>query len=278
MNKHRTCGAIALALLLAAPAAAQETASDKASLAFSDATRPGMLKVQLINGGITVRGYEGREVVVEATLRGESSRRRQDPASAGMKKLQFGSTGLSITEDNNVIEVETGSFSHAVDLNIQVPRRTSLQLGCLNDGDVKIENVTGDLEVENLNGSVKLTGIGGSAVVHAMNGEITVVFTEIAPDKPMSFSSMNGSIDVTLPATLKANVILESQNGDIYTDFDVKMETRAREPVVEDSRGKGGKYRVQVDKAIRGSINGGGPDFMFKTFNGTIYIRKPGAK
>jgi hypothetical protein len=45
-------------------------------------------------------------------------------------------------------------------------------------------------------------------------------------------------------------------------------------PVVEDGRPHGGKYRVKVDKTTVGTINGGGPDMEFKTFNGNIYIRK----
>jgi DUF4097 and DUF4098 domain-containing protein YvlB len=45
-------------------------------------------------------------------------------------------------------------------------------------------------------------------------------------------------------------------------------------PVVEDGRSKGGKYKVKIDKTTVGSINGGGPDLDFKTFNGNIYIRK----
>jgi hypothetical protein len=44
--------------------------------------------------------------------------------------------------------------------------------------------------------------------------------------------------------------------------------------MVEDGRSKGGRYRVRVDSTTAGSINGGGPDFTFKTFNGSIYIRK----
>jgi hypothetical protein len=29
-----------------------------------------------------------------------------------------------------------------------------------------------------------------------------------------------------------------------------------------------------VDRAIYGSINGGGPDFEMRTFNGNVYVRK----
>jgi hypothetical protein len=65
----------------------------------------------------------------------------------------------------------------------------------------------------------------------------------------MSFSSLNGKIDVTLPAGVKARLRLKASNGAIYSDFDVKMEPDGTR-----------------------SINGGGPEYLFQTTSGTILI------
>ncbi|HWB97412.1 MAG TPA: hypothetical protein VG672_11935, partial [Bryobacteraceae bacterium] len=84
-----------LALSGLAPAAAQ----DRTSIAFSDPSRPGTVKVALLNGGITVRGYAGKEVVVEARPHGE--RRKPAPARAdGLRRLEDPSTGLNIEEQD----------------------------------------------------------------------------------------------------------------------------------------------------------------------------------
>ena len=45
-------------------------------------------------------------------------------------------------------------------------------------------------------------------------------------------------------------------------------------PQVEDNRKKGGRYRVQFDRGTNGTINGGGPEMQFTTFNGNILIHK----
>jgi hypothetical protein len=90
----------------------------------------------------------------------------------------------------------------------------------------------------------------------------------------MSFTSLNGKIDVTLPADTKARVRLKTDNGAVYSDFDVKMEPDASKPVVEDNRGQGGKYRIKMDRSVYGSINGGGPEYRFETMNGNILIHK----
>jgi hypothetical protein len=39
--------------------------------------------------------------------------------------------------------------------------------------------------------------------------------------RPWLFHTFNGNVDVTFPATLKANVKLKSDQGDIYSDFDI---------------------------------------------------------
>ena len=55
------------------------------------------------------------------------------------------------------------------------------------------------------------------------------------------------------------------------------MQASSSQPIVEDSRGHGGKYRVKIDKTVKGTINGGGAELQFTNFNGQIYIRKAGA-
>jgi hypothetical protein len=90
----------------------------------------------------------------------------------------------------------------------------------------------------------------------------------------MSFSSLNGKVDVTLPSDAKARLRLKTTNGAVYSDFDVKMEPDASKPVVEDGRGQGGKYRIRMDRGVYGSINGGGPEYSFQTMNGSILIHK----
>jgi DUF4097 and DUF4098 domain-containing protein YvlB len=125
-----------------------------------------------------------------------------------------------------------------------------------------------------MNGAVTVTNASGSVIANSMNGKINVALNRVTPGKSMSFSTMNGTIDVTLPADVKANLKLKTDNGEIYTDFDVKLDGTSHPPVVEDQRKSGGRYRVKVDKAMYGSINGGGPEMQFVTYNGNILIHK----
>ena len=272
LDQTRKYGVAAIGCILLTVAGTQaQVAGDRVTVPFSDPTRPGVVKASVLNGGITVKTHEGKDVIVEARLRERESR-----TSGSMKRIPMTSTGLTVEEEDNRISIGTDSNQRTIDLTILVPTNTSLILRSVNDGDIEVTGVNGEIDVNNINGEVTLKNIAGNAIAHALNGKILVNFTSINA-KPMAFSSMNGDIDVTFPATLKANVNLTSNQGDVYSDFDVTMQPTAPKQIVEDGRGKGGKYRVKIDKIVRGTINGGGPEIQFKNFNGDIFIRKAGA-
>ena len=252
-----------------------QDSGDRITVPFSDPSRPHTLKVGLINGGITVKGYDGKDAIIE-TRGGQSSEREHHraPRSAeGMKRITNTALGLTAEEEDNVLTVGAHPGREA-DLVIQVPVNTSLKLSCINGGDIVVDRISGEIEVNNTNGGVTLTNVSGSVIAHALNKDVVVKLNKITPDKSMSFSSLNGDIDVTLPADTKARVKLKTDNGDIYSDFEIRMDASARQPVIEDGRPNRGKYRVRIDHAMFGTINGGGPEFQFQTFNGNIYIRK----
>jgi hypothetical protein len=146
-------------------------------------------------------------------------------------------------------------------------------IDALNSGSVTVENVEGDLEIENLNGPVTLTSIAGSVVADATNGAIKATMTRLNAAKAMAFTSLNGVIDVTLPAAARANLKLRSDMGDVYTDFDIQLGAIPPPPARENRRGGGGT-RIEVNKSVTGTINGGGPEIELRSHNGSVYLRR----
>jgi DUF4097 and DUF4098 domain-containing protein YvlB len=193
-----------------------------------------------------------------------------------MHQIDVGGRGFSVEEDHNVVTVipDMRGGPRGENLTIQVPVNTSVQLKTVNGGNVDVTGISGDLDVENTNGSITLKNVSGAVVAHTVNGAVTVSLDRLATDKPMSFTSLNGRVDVTLPADAKARLRLKTTNGAVYSDFDVKMDPDNSKPVVEDNRGKGGRYRIRMDHGVSGTINGGGPDYTFQTMNGDILIHK----
>jgi DUF4097 and DUF4098 domain-containing protein YvlB len=263
---------IACAVAAAMPAVAQS--GDRVAVQLSDPARPAVVKASLIAGSINVKAYDGKEVVVEAHSRNRESGSSE---SGGMRRIPMTSTGLSVEEENNQVRVGTDSYQRPIDLTISVPTRSSLILRTVNDGNIVVNGVDGEIDVDDINGSVTLNNVSGNAIAHALNGRVLVTFNRVNPQKAMSFSSMNGDIDVTFPPDLKATLTLRSDQGEVYSDFDVQVQAKAPQPTTEDTRSQGGKYRYKVDKTVRATVNGGGQEIQFKNFNGNIYIRKTGA-
>ncbi|HEX9957124.1 MAG TPA: DUF4097 family beta strand repeat-containing protein [Fibrella sp.] len=266
-----------LALLLLAtttPLMGQNDVKEQLVIPLSDPGKTGLLEVDLINGSIHVVGYSGKDIVIDAASSARQKNRNSDQAATagGMRRISAGSSlDVSAEEKNNRVRVNSNSHQKAVDLTIKVPQRFSLKLHTINNGNITVENVTGELEINNINGAIDLTNISGSAVAHTVNGNLKAVFRDIDNKTPMAFSTLNGRVDVTFPASVKANVKLKSDMGDIYSDFDIDVDKN--QPKATRSS-QSGMYRVAIDDWVYGKINNGGPEVMMKTMQGSIYVRK----
>lgn len=262
---------------------------ERIAVPLSSPGKPVNLEAHLMRGSITVKTHTGNEVIVEARVgadeeedarrprpgQRQNQNRDVDGKATGMKRLTNPSVGLEIEEENNKVSIESSSWGNAMNLVIQVPAATSLQLNTVQDGDITVEGVTGEIEAGTTGGEIHLRGVSGAVVANTLAGDLNVTFARIAPDKAMSFTTLDGDIDITLPADSRARLSLKSQMGEIYSDFDMTMETVNTGPQTE-KPGKAGKFRVKIDKRLVGTINGGGPELQFKTFTGDIYIRKAG--
>lgn len=268
---------LAAMLVLPGAAAAQNTTQDANHIVIplTHPTQPATLKVSTLNGSITVKAYNGRDVIIDGGSGSGDNFRHRDlpvpPEAQGMRRLDTGN-GINAQEDNNVVTVSTGIFGGS-SLTIQVPASTSVSLHTVNGGHIDVDGVNGDINVEDTNGRVTLTNVGGSIVANALNGRVNATITHLDTTKPSSFSSMNGTIDVTLPADVHAHLRLKTVHGNIYMDNDFNFQ-QTRTPAPEGERESNGMYRVNVDKGIEGNLNGGGPEIRFQNFNGNIYVRK----
>jgi hypothetical protein len=123
---------------------------------FSDPERPGTLKVNLLDGTVTIKGSNRRDVLFAASSQQarEALRRRQQPEPPpGMRRLtQPG--GFGVEERDNEMSVSSG-FNREINLEIEVPMRTKLRVSIV-DGGITVD------------GAISLTNVGGSVVAHAV--------------------------------------------------------------------------------------------------------------
>ena len=268
--------ALSIAALLtsfASTVQAQTGTKEQLVVPLTDAGKPGSLQVNLINGTIRVTGYSGNQVVIDAVVKNpENAEKPNNEAAGGMKRIsRNGGLELTATEEHNVVKLTTKMVNTTMLLEIKVPQKFGLKVGTINNGDIVIENVSGEMEIQNVNGDITLTNISGSAVANTINGTLKANFKTIDTSSPMAFSTLNGNVDVTVPATAKFDVKLKSDRGEIYSDFDVDVDKSAPQAT---RTAKEGMYKVSIDDWVKGKINGGGSEIMMKNMNGNIYVRK----
>lgn len=243
------------------------------TIPLSNPNEAGKLVAHIIDGSITVKGYDGNEVIVEAlgSQKGKHGNNHKSKKNRdGMRRVHDNALAFSIEEVNNTVYIKYKPGKRVIDFTVKVPRRFSVDLKTVNQGSIQVEGVDGSHEVSNTNGSITMNNIGGSVIADALNKDITIDFDRIDSGSNMMFTSLNGDVDVKFPKSLKANVMARSDNGDVYTDFEMTTSSNNRNVKKTNSNGV---YRVKREKGISGSINGGGPDMTFKTLNGDIFIR-----
>lgn len=267
---------IAALLIGIVPAAiGQEPAADRVTVPLSDASRPALIDVSLVQGSITVRGTNRKDVSVVARADADRPSRRYDADATGLRRIPQ-TAGFRISEEGNRVKISSDSPNRSITFEIEAPARANLKLHTVNGGEIVVENIEGDLDVSNVNGGITLTNVAGSVTAGTTNGSVRATMTRVTAERQMAFTSLNGTVDVTLPPTTKANLRLRSDNGDVYSDFEVQLAPSA--PLIQEnsqeSRGRNGRYRISRNRSIVGAINGGGPEFELRTFNSNVYVRR----
>ena len=190
-----------------------------ASVKLSAPGKPATLRIDMPWADIHIIGVDGDTVTVASTL---AQKGAKSTRPGGLRRLDD-EVSFEITEHDNIVSLRLAGDNpwagHDAEFKISVPRAMALDLKTDAGGDLIVENTEGDIEVTSMNGDVVLKGISGSTVVNTMNGEVRAIYAK-APQKLVSITSMNGEIDLRVPADTKANIRLRTHNGSILTDFD----------------------------------------------------------
>jgi Toastrack DUF4097 len=174
--------------------------------------------------------------------------------------------GLNVTQQNGTLQIAgVSKAANEGTFQIQVPKSVSLKVESefVNAKDVALENLSGEIEARVNFADLSLKGISGPIVLYTLNGKIEVTMAALAQTKPSSISSVNGSIDLTLPANAPANFDLSTINGQVYSDLDLKFDA----PEANDMRRVGGGMKTTAKNA------GGGVIVTVSSINDNIYLR-----
>lgn len=219
------------------------------------------IEIKGVNGGIVATAAAGREVEVEATKRA----RKSDPDQVTIEVLEH-DDGVTLCvkypapngKENECAPGEKGRMSTRdndvqVSFKVRVPAGVRLIARTVNGG-IEAEGLQGPVEAVTVNGGVRLS-TSGYARAETVNGSIVASLGSAAWPGPLSFTTVNGEIRLTLPAGLDAEVRAETVNGSIESDFPVTVHGRFSK------------------RYLHGTIGRGGPRLELETVNGSVELR-----
>lgn len=177
---------------------------------FNNPSVPAFLNIEHSLGDILIEAYEGKEVKIEAGMFLATDFIEQDSI-------------FILTEANNAMffktNAEKGKDIGSINLNVKIPAKTSVKIKLAQAGSITVKAAERLVEIDNPKGSVLLEKLKGWAIVNTVDGNIKADFSEVIPNKSMSFVSYNGNVDLAFPADLKANFRLKSNTQKVENAF-----------------------------------------------------------
>lgn len=252
---HKLSAGAAL-LLLAAPLAAQD-------YRFSQELRAGnRIEIENINGAVTVTQGSGRTAVVEVEKVVRTGDGSLVKAVSEWEGGTFRVCTIYLNADRNRNSCEGSNstrngerLSVEMRYTVRVPSGIEAEIETVNGG-ITISALDASVSASTVNGAVRVDG-GQIRSLETVNGDITANFSRADWRGEVSLETVNGSIDVSLPADAAVTIRGELINGSVDSDFPVTISGR------------------WGPKSFRGTFNGGGNRTVdIETVNGKIRVRK----
>lgn len=220
------------------------------------------IEIRGVNGNVSAESAAGGEVEVVAVRRA----RRSDPDEVRIEVVRH-AEGVLICAvypnpggEPNTCEPNNGrSHVHdndtSVNFTVRVPAGVNFNGRTVN-GKVEAERLGSDVDAKTVNGSINVSTTG-LARAQTVNGSITAVLGRADWPAGLEFKSVNGTIDLTLPASLSARVEAKTLNGEITSDFPLTVS---------------GSFSRRRLSGIIGA--GGDRQLILETVNGSVQIHR----
>ncbi|MEP6999969.1 MAG: DUF4097 family beta strand repeat-containing protein [bacterium] len=165
-------------------------------------------------------------------------------------KLSTGNGAVTVEGVAGDVQASTGNG------RVRVERTEGSVRVNTGNGDVDVRNAKSSVRVSTGNGRVNVTTADGPVEARTGNGDIDVSMTQLKSRDDMTFSTGSGSVRVTLPEGYNGELDASTGNGELRSDFDLKIQGRMN------------------PRHVRATIGEGGPRLRLTTGNGRLEVLK----
>jgi DUF4097 and DUF4098 domain-containing protein YvlB len=239
-----TFGAL-LALLIAVPAQAEVTQEFHKTVPL---TANGRVSVDNINGNVEITGWSRNEVQIDA-LKTASDQQKLDNM-----RIEVNAGSSSVEIKTRLPEHGTNNNPGSVRYTLHVPQSARIDKVDLVNGGLTVQKVSGEINANLVNGKLRASDLAGEADLATVNGSIDATYDSLKNVSRIKLSSVNGSVNLTLPQSPNADVDASVVNGSISTDFPLTVKGRF------------------VGKSMSGTLGSGGVHIELNNVNGSIHI------
>jgi DUF4097 and DUF4098 domain-containing protein YvlB len=217
----------------------------------------GRVSIENINGGVHITVWDQNEVKVDAVKR---ARQREGLDEVKIEVVNTADSVRIKTKYPDQTFNEQGSRHYnpaSVEYTLTIPRKAQLDSAQLVNGSLDIEGAEGDVKADCVNGRIKANGLMGEVRLSTVNGGIEATILRLDDARGVTLNSVNGTIDLIIPANASAQIKANTIHGAITNDFGLQVND--------------GQY---VGHDLSGQIGSGGPRVRLNNVNGPISIKR----
>ena len=176
----------------------------------------GALSINSVNGSVTVRGWDGADVLVRAQIQTAATSQSAAQALAGLVSVDVSAAHVQASGPKTNIE-QTWSAS----LEIFVPHTADLNVTTAN-GALSIADVQGHLQFKVANGAISLARLAGQVEGKVANGAVAIALGGDHWDGAgLNVTTACGAISVDAPYDYSAHFDAATTVGTIGTNYPV---------------------------------------------------------
>lgn len=206
----------------------------------------GHVSVVNVQGSILVEGWDRSEVEATVAMRSKADTDQLGDVQVAVEahKTQVAFHTLYPADLNNPVRV---------DYRLRVPRQAHLDELSTLQGDIVIHDVEGTMEAHSLHGDIEGINVSGSVVAHALTGNIMVSLRALPdPRLPFTLATLNGNVDLMMPARADADLALYTVAGNIAGDYPFQVSSTPGDSTRRVHLGAGGVHMEL--RTVRGNI------------------------